>query len=166
MTMRKPFRRSLISRPARRKTHWDRFGVKASNLNAADGNANTFVILTGSAENQGHTLTRTLGQIFLETPSTIGIYRVTWGIIMGTVENVSDPIDPSTDVGPWLILKKYVIDVKSVVDQGATVHEIPFDIKSQRKMTAQSQLVLTIESDGMPNDLTIDIIGRTLLLLP
>ncbi len=169
MSMRTRGRRTF-RRSARRRTRWDRVQLQGTALAAASGSIVAATLLLPTVANQGTTVLRIVGQVIIlpaSVPATAGAYNGNMGIYVDTAEAVAAgaTLEPGSDDGPWMFLTEWAFHQSTAVGS-SSIWSAELDVKAQRKLSSQSELMAIFESRGNTDSVTIDLQGRILRALP
>jgi len=146
---------------------WRTSLLEGGSLTAATGSLSLVSVMVRDTVNQGRTLTRIVGDLWFSMPNTAGFYGLTYGWLVVTDEAfVAGSLpEPRSDEAPWLLHRQWNGNIQAAGERNPAI-SVPFDIKAQRKLDAQSRIVLILESGGMAGNLNIEMNARILFRLP
>ena len=150
----------------RRRTEWIRFLLEGGSLSSGEGSVTRVTLRTYDQDDGGKTLTRIVGDMWLTPSSTVGFSGGSFGLAVVDQDAAAAAAtpEPRSDDFPWLWLGQFNLNTVS----GGELRplHIPIDVRAQRKVTSNGELMYLFESGGMAGALNIEMQGRMLFKLP
>ncbi len=124
-------------------------------------------LLGQTVDNQGRTIMRIVGDIWVQAQGTDGFSGGSIGIYVDTEEAraAGATMEPRSDSAPWMLLRQFNMQRQTATDANPFFH-ILLDVRARRRLAAQSVLMCVFESGGMPAAANIELQGRVLLAQP
>ena len=124
-------------------------------------------LLGSTVDNQGRTILRIVGDLYLLPIDQAGPNVGSFGVYVDTAEAVAAgaTMEPRSDSAPWMLLRQFAMSLNAATSPNTFTH-FSIDIRARRRLDAQSELMLILESGGMIGVMTINLQGRVLLAQP
>ena len=151
-------------RAPKRKTEWNDAILDNISLAAASGSQTGVQLFGPDTSGEGKTLLRTVGNLVINLPSTVGTYTFSWGlaVVEEDARAAGALPDPVTDEFPWLTTGLFSDNQAFTGNEKASL-VVPIDVKARRRWNERLSLVFIFESQGSAGVVAISGFLRMLL---